>query len=284
MITSKELKYVNNWANKVPMPGVEYSKSVLEEIKKCYELYNKKYKDKEYSMIFSNSEEIDFEILSKNLCHMLGIDFGNIRGEYFDDYRKQVFNTESIDFSSYDLLEMILENADKVAEFDNDINNRAKAINYYKSAVKCAIFSKLVDFEKFNFGVINYVGKNVNIEYDKQKIFFMPSNEALVPYFMMTIALENDGNSDKHVVKSLFAPQEPVSFFDNQEALIPTQILISDNDNMKKITATAEEKINLLTMYNNIVNKYNIPNKINIYGDYASTLNDIANKRYVLTR
>lgn len=284
MITSKELKYVNNWANKVPMPGVEYSKSVLEEIKKCYELYNKKYKDKEYSMIFSNSEEIDFEILSKNLCHMLGIDFGNIRGEYFDDYRKQVFNTESIDFSSYDLLEMILENADKVAEFDNDINNRAKAINYYKSAVKCAIFSKLVDFEKFNFGVINYVGKNVNIEYDKQKIFFMPSNEALVPYFMMTIALENDSNSDKHVVKSLFAPQEPVSFFDNQEALIPTQILISDNENMKKITATAEEKINLLTMYNNIVNKYNIPNKINIYGDYASTLNDIANKRYVLTR
>ena len=280
MITSKELKYVDLWANKIPMPGEQYSKSVLEEIRKCYELYNEKYRDKEYSMIFSNSEEMDFEIQSKNLCHMVGIDFNNIRGSYFDEYRKKVFNTETTDFSSYDLLEMILENSDKVAQFDNDINNRAKAINYYKSAVKCAIFNKLVNFEKFNFGVINYIGEKEEIDYDKQKIFFIPSNEALAPYFMMFLKKDNE----KFVVSSLTAPNDPLCYFDNQEVIIPTQILISDNDNLIKVSATAEEKINLLTMYSSIISKYNLPNKINIYGDYESILNDITNKKFVLTR
>ena len=283
MITSKELKYVDNWASKIPMPGEEYSKAVLEEIKKCYELYKEKYLGKEYSMIFSNSQEIDFEIKSKNLCHMMGIDFNNIRGTYFDEYRKNVFNTETTDFSSYDLLEMILENADKVATVDNDINNKAKAINYYKSAVKCAIFNKLTNFEKFNFGVIDYIGDNDTIDYENQKIFFIPSNEALTPYFMMIIKRDSDIDN-KFVVSSLTAPENPVDYFKNQEVSIPTQILISDNDNLKKVVATPEEKIQLLTMYKSIIHQYNIPCRINIYGDYESVLNDLVNNKYVLTR
>ena len=283
MITSKELKYVNSWANKIPMPGVEYSKQVLEEIKKCYELYNEKYKDKQYSMIFSNSEEIEFEILTKNFCHMMGIDFSNIRKEYFDQYRQNVFNTSYSDFTSYELVEMIIENMDKVAEYDNDVNNKAKAVNYYKSAIKCAIFNKLSNFEKFNFGVINFVGLNENIEYDKQKILFIPSNEALTPYFMMFIKKESNEytTSQNYVVSSLNAPENPIPFFEYQEVVIPTQIMVSDNNNLKKLVATPEEKIQLLTMYSNIKNKYDIPNKINIYGDYESMLNDMSNKRYI---
>ena len=41
MITSKELQYVNSWTKKTPMPGVEYSAKVMEEMKTCYELFNK---------------------------------------------------------------------------------------------------------------------------------------------------------------------------------------------------------------------------------------------------
>jgi len=281
MITSKELKYVNVWANKIPMPGIEYSKQVLEEIKKCYELYKEKYKDKQYSMIFSNSNEIDFEIQSKNLCHMMGIDFGNIRNDYFDQYRKDVFNTSYTDFTSFELLEMILENMDAVAEYDNDVNNKAKAINYYKSAIKCAIFNKLSNFDNFNFAVINYKGQKEEVEYDKQKILFIPSNEALTPYFMMFIKDDGYGENN-YVVSSLSAPENPKIFFEDQEVVIPTQIMVSDNNNLKKLVATPEEKIQLLTMYSNIINKYNIPNKINIYGDYENMLNDMANKRYIL--
>lgn len=137
MITTKELQYVDSWASKTPMPGIEYSTKVMEEIKECYELFDKLYKNKEYNFIFSNGEEIGFEILSKNLCHMLGIDYKNIRGDYFAEYRKKVLGTEVSEFSSYDLVYALISNIDKVVEHDNDINTREKAINYYKSGIKC---------------------------------------------------------------------------------------------------------------------------------------------------
>ena len=281
MITSRELRYVSSWANRIPMPGVEYSIQVLKEIKKCYELFNEKYKDKQYSIIFSNSDEIDFEIQNKNLCHMMGVDFQNIMGDYFNQYRSDVFNTSATDFDSFTLLELIIENMEKVAELDNDENNRAKAINYYKSAIKCAIFNRLSNFEEFNFGAINFKGMNENVEYDKQKILFVPSNEPVAPYFMMFV--KDDGTfRNNYIVSSLNAPDDPYQYFNDQEVSIPTQILVADNNNMKKLFATPEEKLQLLTMYSNIVNRYNIPNKINIYGDYENMLKDISNKKYVL--
>ena len=276
MITSKELQYVDSWANRTPMPGVEYSMKVLNEIKDCYDSFKLKYYNKEYNMIFSNGEEIRFEILSKNLCHMLGIDFNNIKGEYFDNYRKKVLNVESNDFSSFDLLEILLENAQKVAEYDNS-NNIEKAINYYKSGIKCEIFKKLSDFERFNFAAINYDPKDDKYDYDKQKLFFIPSNEAVCPYFMMGIKQIEENN---YIVNTLLAPEQPKKFFDNQEVIIPTQILISDNANLRKVQATSEEKINLLTMYKNIINAYNISNRLNILGDYESMLNTLANAEY----
>lgn len=275
MITTKELQYVDAWATKIPMPGIEYSISVLKEMKECYETYKRKYQNKEYNLIFSNGEEICFEILACNLCHMLGIDFQNIKGEYFDDYRKDVLDINSYTFTSYDLLEAVLENAEIVAEKDNDIRNSRKIVNYYKSQIKCNIFKKLSDFEKFNFAAINYNGQDDKYDYDKQKLLFVPSNEAVCPYFIMGIK-QSTGENQKYIVNTLIAPQEPKKFFDNQEVIIPTQILVSDNDALRKLNATADEKIKLLTMYKSIINSYNIPNKLNISGDYESILNDIS--------
>lgn len=275
MITTKELQYVDTWATKIPMPGIEYSISVLKEMKECYETYKRKYQNKEYNLIFSNGEEICFEIMAFNLCHMLGIDFQNIKGEYFDDYRKNVLDLNSYTFTSYDLLEAILEKAEIVAEKDNDIRNSRKIVNYYKSQIKCNIFKKLSDFEKFNFAAINYNGKDDRYDYDKQKLLFVPSNEAVCPYFIMGIK-QGTNENQKYIVNTLIAPQEPKKFFDNQEVIIPTQILVSDNDALRKLNATADEKIKLLTMYKSIINSYNIPNKLNISGDYESMLNDIS--------
>ena len=45
------------------------------------------------------------------------------------------------------------------------------------------------------------------------------------------------------------------------------------------MNATPEEKIQLLTMYKSIINEYNIPNRINIYGDYETMLNDLSNSK-----
>ena len=280
MVSSKELQYVNLWANKVPMPGVDYSLKVLDEIKNCYELYVEKYKGKEYNMIFSNSEEISFEILSKNLCHMMGIDYNNIKGDYFNNYREKVFGSSSNEFNSYTLLEMILDNMEKVAEYDNDSKNPAKAVNYYKSAIKCAIFRRFSNFDKFNFAIINYAGDKESINYDNQKLLFVPSNEAVTPYFAMGIVKDGgDSVSNKYVVSTLMALDNPVTYFKNQEVVLPTQIMITDDNNLVKYVATPEEKLHLISMYENIIHFYNLTNCLNIYGDYKATLNEMANAK-----
>lgn len=276
MITHKELQYVDVWANKIPMPGVENSIKVLNSIKKCLETWQKAYSDKDYNIIFSNGEEINFKIFNKNLCHMFGIDYKNIKGLYFDECRKDVFGTSATDFSSFDLLNMIVENIEKVAESDNDEYNRAKLVNYYKSAIKCEIFNKFSDFSKFNYVVIN--GDKDDIE-DK-KLLFVPSNEPICPYFSMGLIKNKNSISNEnqyYAVNTLLAMSEPKNFFDGKEVIIPTQMLIFDDKNLTKVSASADEKIRLLTMYKNIVEKYNIDSNINIYSDYESILNDVSN-------
>ena len=290
MITTKELQYVDSWASKIPMPGIEYSLKVMQEIKECYELFERLYRNKEYSFIFSNGEEIEFEILSKNLCHMLGIDYKNIKGEYFREYRKRILGTEASDFSSYDLLTHLIEKMHEVVEHDNDISTKEKAINYYKSGIKCQIFKKLSDFDKFNFAAINYNPGDGKYDYGNQKVLFVPSNEAVCPYFMIGI---NKDDSDqrqesydndtqylqdiripKFYVSTLFAPANPVKYFVGVQVIIPTQILVSDNDKLSRFNATPSEKLQLLTMYKNIINTYRLAFTINIFLDYESTLKE----------
>ncbi len=281
MITQKEMQYIDLWAQKIPMPGIDYSNLVMKNMKDCYDKFKEKYMNKEYTFIFSNGEEINFVILNINLCHLLGIDYNNIKGEYFDWYRKDVLHMTSSDFSSFDLLEAIFEYSDKVIELDNSSNNKAKLINYYKSQIKCNIFNKLSDFEKFNFLAINYDPNDGKYDYENQKVLFIPSNEILYPYFMMglkldTITLEREGFR-RFVPSTLFAMQECKKFFDDQEAMFPTKIFVSDDFKLNAYTASAEDKIRLLTMYKAIISKYGIINRLNISGDYEAMLNEIAN-------
>ena len=274
MITKKELQFVDAWATKIPMPGIEYSSEAIDKVEECYETYEKKYKNKEYNIIFSNKEEITFEILPSNLCHMFGIDYNNIKDPYFKKYRKSVLKITNDDFTSLELLEAILNNKDKVIEKDNDINSKAKILNYYKLQIKSDIFRKLSDFEKFNFAAIN-----PDFMQQHQELLFIPSNESNCPYFMTGIIPKNPNKIEqKYVVNTLLAPTDVEKFFNNQEVIIPIELLISDNDQLKKTTATAEDKLKLLTMYKNIITTYNIKGNLNICGDYEMILNELSIK------
>lgn len=278
MITRKELQYVDKWASKTPMPGYEYSWNVLNEIEKCYKIFMENYSGKEYNITFSNGEEIEFKILDSNLCHMLGIDVQNIRGAYFDTYRKDILGTLKSDMTSFELLELIIENKEKVAQADNDSRNRAKAINYFKSSIKSQIFRKIINLQNFNFGAINFFGDKKEVDYEKEKTLFIQSGEQLVPYFMMGIRKNN--LDEYYIVTTLLSPSNPKEFFEDQEVIIPTQIIISNDDDLSKIVATPEEKISMITMYQNIVNEYGISNNLNIFGDYLASLNETVRTRH----
>ncbi len=282
MISRKELQFVNKKVGNIPYPGDEYAEAVMAELKEAYNLYNSQYNGKSYSMILSDGQEFQFSIMDKNLCHMLGIS------------TKQLFNNEAaMSVASnvlgingytptYEILQKIIDNSDAI--IDNERKEGTfKLLNFYKIMVKSAIFKKMSTFKDFDFGFINFDKDkfNNNISYstyspNSTKYIFMPSEEVLIPYFM--VGFVQDNNSEFHVPETVIAPEDYYKFFIDQELVLPLQVLIDDNQNFTKWVASPQEKLKLLSRYKNIISKYNTRSKINIYNDYETVLTELASK------
>ena len=279
MITRKELNYVNAWSSKVPFPGISYCEQTMEKLQKSFNLYQNEYLDVKHTISFSNNEEIELEILSKNICHMLGIDHKNLSGEFFKTFRKDLLDYDpDATISSYELIKLIIENFEKIIEYDS--KTAAKALNYYKIGIKCDIFNKLANLANFNYGCINF-SKDIyeknnpanNFNSKSTKFLYTPSDEIVSPYFMMGIKPDDaTETSQSYIVETLIAPDHIKDIFIDQEVVIPTQILTDKNSILSKTEASASDKIKLLKEYQSILNQYSLNNKLNIYSDYISML------------
>ena len=280
MISKKELGFVGNWAKKTPYPGVEYANEAILKLKQSFEDYRKFHLNKEYDISLSNGEQILFEILSKNLCHMLGVDYKNLSSEYFDDFRDTILGVSGT-IQSYSLLEKLIEKMDDVLEYD--YKNGGIIFNYYRIMIKCSIFETLSDFSRFNFGVINFNKQLYDgiFNGNTEKFLYVQSNEAVCPYFMMGILPDNKSSSFdvKYAVETLIAPSTHRDFFKDQEVVIPTQIITTTSEQMIKKEADPNEKLALINQYNAIVSELSIPNKLNIFGDYQAMLVEDSKKR-----
>lgn len=239
MITLRELEYVNGWARKVPYPGIEYAEKTAEKLVNAYEDFNVLYKDKKYDIITSAGEQILFEILDKNLCHMLGVQYKNLTDSYFDNYRKHILGLDDIP-RSFELLTSIINNIENVLKYEYD--NKLRILNYYRIMIKCSIFEKISDFSRFNFGIIDFDKEkyeelsNVKFSGNTEKFLYVQSNETIAPIFMMGILPENsDDDVAAYAVESLMAPSNVKDFFNEQNTSIPTQILVTTTDSMKKL-------------------------------------------------
>jgi len=278
MISKRELQFVNQYAKNVPFPGSNYALSCIEELIKAYEIYLKQYKNKGYSFIFSNGEEINFEILSKNLSHLLGVDYKNIMSEPMAETSEKVLDLSTLENkTTFGVLERIIERAEEVIKNDSNPNNY-KILNYYRIMIKASAFSKLTNFEKINFGCIDFdkqtYEKAIGQPFTPQstKYFFTTSNEAVTPYFMMGITKDNYSNL--YVPETIMAPENFEAFFQNQTLLLPIQLLVNDNFEFNKIKVTNEEKLKLLNMYKYIISAYKTNSFIDIYNDYENTLRE----------
>lgn len=284
MISKTELQYVSGFARNVPYPGNEYAKMVMDKLIEAYNIYEEKYRDKNYSLILSNGEEFEFSILPKNLCHMLGIDYKNIISDPMRIIKEDVLDIGPFEqTSSFDILSRIIERKEEVIKNDSNCHNY-KLLNYYKILIKSSIFAKLSDFTSFNFGCINFSkytfqnSTNKSFAPNSTKLIFTPSDEALIPYFMIGMMPDNGGNV--YIPETLFATPDFQNFFINQELVVPIQLLINDKENLSKIVATSEEKLNILKMYRSILQSYKTNSFINIYNDYETVLkNDVIRKK-----
>lgn len=282
MISKTELQFVNKFARHVPFPGKSYAINVMESLINAYEIFEKNYLKKEYSFLFSNGDEITFEILEKNLSHLLGIDFKNLISDPMANTCREVLGFGENDFkTSIGILKRIIDRADEVIKNDSNPNSY-KILNYYKIMIKTIAFSKLTTFEQFNFGCIEfdksiYTEKcDLNFTPQFTKLLFTPSNEIITPYFMMGVIY--DQVEQKYIPETIIAPENFEDFFINQILLLPIQIMVNDNYDLRKISANSKEKLELLTLYKSIITGFNTNSFIDIYNDYERTLREDVSK------
>lgn len=280
MISNSELQYVDKLARHAPFPGKNYAASVMDELANAHKVFKEKFDGKQYSLILSNGEEFHFAILPKNLPHLLGMDFKNLSSEAMHDTVYEVLGIDSTEYNpAYDYLKAIIERADEVIKNDGTIG-RYKILNYFKSMVKSSAFSKISDFENFNFGVINC--NNQVIDENSQentgyinninKFIFTENDEILLPYSIMGFVENNSSDTQEgiYVPKTLLLPRNFGEIVDGKELVLPIHLLVNDENELSKKSASASEKYKLLRKYLEICQNSNA--YINIFNAYENDL------------
>ena len=89
-------------------------------------------------------------------------------------------------------------------------------------------------------------------------------------------------NNNPYIIETSIAPVDIKPYFQNQEIVIPTQILKDTNRELTKINATPTQKKALLKEYRSIITEYGINNRINIYSDYLSMLSEEEQQKKLL--
>lgn len=276
MISRKELQYVSKQVKDVPFPGVNYAADVMENLQAAFKAYEQKYQDKSYNFMLSNGEEFTFEILAKNLAHLLGINYKNLLSDFMEPVRTRELGLKPGEqTTSFEILKIIIDRAEDIIKHDSTAKNR-KILNYYKIMIRCIAFSKLSTFESFDFGCINFDKEKYSqtgqlFPGDSTKILFTPSDEAITPYFIMGLKKAEDGI---YIPETVMAPENFYKYLIDQTLLLPIQVIISSNDELNKICATPAEKLNLLNMYKGLIGLYQTNSFIDIFADYESTLKE----------
>ena len=265
MISSKEMKYVNA-KNEVPYPGDNYSKDALLELKNALYLYEAYYKDREYDVVFSNGENLEFSIPEKNLSHIVGLNYN-----VFKDNNIAEKICGNNDIASYELIKLILENENDILKL-NETNNYS-LINFYRLKSRSEVFTKFSNFTDFNFGCIFFdedIGKKngYSTNMKSKKYLFTESDDPGYDHYMLAIAYNEQFNNP--YVESLFLNKYSSEMFKEQEIAMPTLISTTTPKSYEKKEATSSQKLKLIKSFVELEKKYGA--KFSFYNDYVSLL------------
>ena len=286
MISKQEVKYFNSLAKDVPFPGTDYAYDVINRLSKALNIFKSKYDGKTYNILLSDGEEITFEMQSRYLAHLLGIDYKTLVND--ENMKKLLYDILGFEddnqINSYSVLCRIVENGDRV--IDNDELSFDKILNYYKIMSKVSCFECLAGFNEFNFGYLAFDKKiferriGNNFTPNSVGYIFSKTEEKFAPLCMM--GLKYDNYLDAMIPETFITPPNFADYLYCQELLLPIQLVISDDINLTKLSATPEEKIRLLNWFKSLIKTYDTNSFINVFGDYEMTLNEMATKRKIL--
>ena len=253
----EDTRYIDSWAKKVPYPGIEYCSTVLDKLEECYNLF----RTKKYTIELSDDEKINLYIWSKNMCHLLGIDFKNISKENFDSYRKYILGLKE-KYDSIDLVRGIIENKDKVLSYDEE-RNRSYALNFYRIDATCEAYKNLSNLTKFDFGCITPRTKNSGLngkfQTEPYKFLYKKSDSEAFSHYILAMKKYNNKEND-YFADTYLAYGKTKPFFDGQDITVP--YLVQTDSNI--YTASREQIIKLLKEYKDVVDEYNIKARMKI--------------------
>lgn len=202
---------------------------ILEEAKKCYELYCQYGKGLEYNFFFSELEKIKLKLTPENVPHLLGIDQRLIGSPYGNYFRKYVLGLENRkQFYPSEILKNIFKDIEAVVDFNEE--NGKTFFHYYRIKVKCEIFKKLLKLDQQSMGRILF-DQNYNKEMKKQKKLNRNSTEFLtilnwdnnkLPFSFVSI--KPDIYENFYVPISLFLPYNSSAFFEGKTICFPEKI------------------------------------------------------------
>jgi hypothetical protein len=281
MISLKELENVNERDLKfVKYPGDVYAKKALLNLSKAYKLYEKIYSGASYTINFSDGDELQLEIVPSNLSHMMGLDPTSIKNFYLDlgdfdktiDWANNLFH-KGQNLRSHELLKIMADenNHDSIIKLSRLSHHTI--INFYRVSIRSEAFNRFSSFLDMDFGCIKYDPKIVEKNGSEKtalksdRILFVESNENNAPYFMMGIAIGENGNS---YIETLFADMYTEKMFKNQTITLPISVTVENEHSLIRHEATASQKLYTYKMLKEIVLKYG--SNLDIFADYSNVL------------
>ena len=262
-MTKKELQYVRLFAREVPYPGLDYCKDVMDKLEECYHKFN----SDRYTIEFSDNKRIFLYTWFNNITNLLGIDYKNISGHYFDNYRRDILGLGE-KFDTNKVVKAIVENKERVISYDDD-RRSLLAINYYKLDAKCSAFLRFSDLSMFDYGCIDFDSKlyqrltHERIITPDVKFLYASSGDEEIPYYLLAIKKSDQQKyaiAGSYVTQHFYACEYPKKYFNGQNVILPCKV----KKGKEEKTISRKEMIELLEEYKDIISEYDLESRLKI--------------------
>lgn len=226
-------------------PGRSVANFVFSELETAIEIYENKFKGKQYKFSFSDGTEMSLEFFPQDIAKLLGIDL------YSHNFIDK-FNFKPNDYiNTYDSLRWFVDEKDELIEKDRLYP--PVVFNYYKIEQRIEMFKRLmeIDFNNFMFGAIDFSTYNFfNVcgrVYDEKasKVLFFKQNELEKPYLLLGTTVY-DEEENLEVPQTILSPYDYTYFFKDQDVILPTSLTVKSEEDEYMLSNDARGQVKIL--------------------------------------
>ena len=265
----------------------EYKNVVYDLLEGCLHNYNKYQKDQVFSLKTADlKSEIFFEIDQPSLAHIYGITQSvmNPKSDQTKNFLEKAIPNYRFARTPVDKLTLMVQNKDKIIEYEQKVLNDKSIFNYPKMFVKLSGMVSLKNPEE-NVHLLAEKNKNVHASKDERfKYFLSFKSKQPGKYNSTTIELTLDDNPYMRLKETILSPK---SARRDNDALLGKSALFMINQPIKNRTIEynkahperqrRNERTSKTNKLNNMRNT--IQNSIHMRGDVKDELSRRTNRQ-----